>query len=85
MRRPPLRNLALLLLPLSVALGACNSLECGPGTHEEAGVCVANILTACGPGTVYSHGYCVPDQDAGPTSDGPDAKTDEVRDGQDAP
>ena len=38
---------------------ACTDLECGPGTHRAAAVCVPNIPVACGEGTVYERGYCV--------------------------
>jgi len=52
-----MRSLLLaLLVPLAAA---CAELECGEGTHEKDGVCVANVITACGEGTKYENGYCV--------------------------
>ncbi|MCA9676816.1 MAG: hypothetical protein KC464_17410 [Myxococcales bacterium] len=41
------------------ACGDNNGLECGSGTVEEGGQCVADVN--CGPGTVASGGECVPD------------------------
>lgn len=75
------------LFPILVVLllSACSGLECGQGTHEEDGMCVANILTACGEGTVYEHGYCIPADISTADADEADATAEEVRDGQDAP
>lgn len=35
--------------------------ECGPGTHDQDGVCLPDGETNCGPGTVEMNGECVPD------------------------
>src|SRR5678815_2327964 len=35
--------------------------ECGPGTHDQDGVCVPDGTTNCGPGTIEMNGQCVPD------------------------
>ena len=48
----------------AIALPGCDAL-CGPGTHQENGLCVANI--ECGPGTVDVDGSCVC---AAPCADG---------------
>lgn len=46
------------------ATGVCRGTRCGPGTHEENGLCVATGPTegqTCGAGTVEVDGACVPD------------------------
>jgi hypothetical protein len=48
---------AALLGVLAVSLAGCGSPECGPGTVEEDGDCVA---VRCGPGSVAQDGVCTP-------------------------
>jgi len=48
------------LAAVSCLTSGCDDLVCGEGTHEEDGVCLANILTGCAAGTVYDKGWCVP-------------------------
>jgi len=52
----------LVLLPAVVlgggALLSCSKVECGDGTHEENGKCIANSGNWCGPGTVSTGGRC---------------------------
>ncbi|MBI5482060.1 MAG: hypothetical protein HY906_24610 [Deltaproteobacteria bacterium] len=54
----------LVLLPAALAGGvsllSCSQVECGTGTHEEGGKCVANLENECGPGTYSTGGQCVP-------------------------
>jgi hypothetical protein len=50
-------------LVMTLVLTGCNGLDCGNGTHEAAGQCLPNILTACGPGTTYAQGFCVLEDD----------------------
>ena len=52
-----MRSRACALVAVAAAVGAlaaaCDSLECGAGTHEERGACVAKVdYCLCGPGTV---------------------------------
>jgi hypothetical protein len=69
----PMKPTAITVLFMGLGLWACDSLECGPGTHRERDQCVANVRVACGEGTLFRDGRCVstatpPDAgaDAGP-------------------
>jgi hypothetical protein len=69
------------IVTIMAALWGCTNLQCGDGTHEENGLCVANIPYSCGPGTVFVKGHCFLD---GYDAQGADATdTDEDRDGED--
>jgi hypothetical protein len=58
------------LLLLAVTLWSCDTLECGPGTHRERDLCVANARVVCAEGTALEDGRCVatgtPAADAAP-------------------
>ena len=59
--------LTLSILFLFVACGEPDeplefSLECGPGTFEEAGVCLSESGPTCGAGTREQDGVCVPSE-----------------------
>ncbi len=50
-----------LLLLLGLLASACDTTECGEGTHEEQGECVPNIPINCnGDGVVFRDGRCQP-------------------------
>ena len=53
-----------ILIGILFASSGCNSVECGEGTFEKAGVCVIGDVTvspaACGPFTELAGGQCVP-------------------------
>lgn len=48
----------LLVLTTSL-LVACDTLECGTGTHREQDRCVPNVQVTCGDGTTFRDGRCV--------------------------
>ncbi len=55
---------AALVAALTVgSLVACDTLECGDGTHREGDTCVPNVQVACGDDTVFEDGKCVLDPD----------------------
>jgi hypothetical protein len=57
---------------------ACQSrLECGEGSKEVAGQCVAVLSPTCGEGTVLKKGRCVPTQGGGELPCGPGTHADE--------
>lgn len=51
---------AVLLIPLALVSAACESNECGPGTHQVAGGCVPSLPPTCGPGTDLVDAVCIP-------------------------
>ena len=61
-----------------LAGAGCTTVECGDGTIEEDGVCIAGVEpgTQCGPGTTYSSttGRC-----EGNLTCGPNTELDDVR------
>jgi len=70
-----------IIFATTLTLLGCPSLECGDGTHEENGTCVANIPYKCGPGTIFEKGYCIIEGYDATDSDTPDSNED--RDGED--
>ncbi len=42
----------------ALALGGCDPLDCGEGTHRDGAECLANAPVACGEGTVLRNGRC---------------------------
>lgn len=52
---------------------ACDSLECGPGTHRDGDECIPNAQVVCGEGTYFEFGRCWPEElDASVGPDGSD-------------
>lgn len=49
---------------------ACDTLECGPGTHRDQDQCISDIQVTCGEGTVFRDGRCVSPEMAGGGSGG---------------
>lgn len=63
-----------LLLGLLAPSAACDTLECGPGTHRSQDQCIPDIQVTCGEGTVFADGECVsPDEAGGGSGGGPTA------------
>ncbi|MCA9546526.1 MAG: hypothetical protein KC613_19110, partial [Myxococcales bacterium] len=60
MAHPRLKLTAVAALSLG-SLWACDTLECGPGTHREGDLCVSNVIVGCAPGTTLRDGRCEAD------------------------
>ena len=57
------------LLLIALTLWACDTLECGPGTHRERDLCVANARVVCADGTALVDGRCVAVEGDPPAAD----------------
>ena len=57
------------LLLIALTLWACDTLECGPGTHRERDLCVANARVVCADGTALVDGRCVAVEGNPPAAD----------------
>ena len=57
--------------------GACDSLDCGPGTYRDGDRCVPAVQVDCGEGTTFQDGECVamlppePEAEPDPVTCGP--------------
>lgn len=43
---------------VALALGGCDPVDCGEGTHRDGAECLANAPVACGEGTILRDGRC---------------------------